>query len=341
MIWSRFTASIPLLSAGVQQTVICTGRRIGVGHQYAAKGATVGKRLDDWVDRIGLKLLHVEDLEGESEFKPDFTGASLENLERALLRHFGEPGDIADPQRRGLADGAAGYLGEVLLRLAGGSWDWQDGEPLIRADTAIGLAPVYPLRILARAVGGKSEHEFCTVYAAWEKTAARHRAANPNWIPAKTRTPGVDPVEVSPADVAYITTWANQRQAAFARWSQTYGPHVAWDFGPASLDALENLLQYITPTPQDLRDPKHSEFVQGAVWYLGEALRRTTPGHWTFRTFDPTAPSVYAGDPYLQHANPDGKPVIPILVLHDFLRDRLPGTLREQHARWTHHPQVR
>jgi hypothetical protein len=170
------------------------------------------------------------------------------------------------------------------------------------------------------------------VCAEWEKAVAWHRAANPQWVPKKRRTPGVDPFEADPADAAHIAAWDAGRRDAFAAWRETYGAGATWDFGPASLDVLENLLARITPTTQDLRDLAHRDFVEGAVWYFGEAIRRIRGGAWGYRTQDAAVPNAYAGDPYVQQAGEDDELVMPIVVLGDFVRNRVAGTLREEYA---------
>ncbi|MQY22649.1 hypothetical protein [Nocardia macrotermitis] len=294
--------------------------------------------LDDWVGHVGLAILQVEGLEGDG-FEVDFTGASLAPLERLLPSYFVATNDISDPEQQELADGVAGYLGEVLMRLAGGAWGWDDGEPFVHADDAVGLATVYPLRILARAVADMSGHEFSDVYTEWSKVIGQHRLSNPDWRPEKKRTPGVDPVEMSSADAAYIATWVAERRSTFEQWTRTYGPDGTWDFGPESLDTLESLLLQQTPLPKDLRDPAHREFVQGAAWYLGEVVRRIGGGDWVFRTMDPKSPSIYAGDPCVQQLDPDGRRVKPVVILRDFVRNRVPGTLREEYARWLPEPE--
>lgn len=289
--------------------------------------------LGDWVHRIGLNLLALDELEDEDGFEPDFTGASLEGLELALLAHVSEPDDTYDPGHRRLIDGAAGYLGEVLLRQTGGAWGWRGGEPLVRADKALALPPAFPLQLIARAIQERTEHEFADVYAVWQAAVARHQVDNPRWTPTKTRTPGVDPFEMSPADAAHIAAWVAERRGAFSQWARTYGADVAWDFRPASLDALENLLARITPTTGELRDPGHRDFVEGAVWYFGEVVRRIRGGTWGYRTQDPTAPNAYAGDPYVQQAGEDDDFVMPIVMISDFVRNRVAGTLREEYER--------
>jgi hypothetical protein len=280
--------------------------------------------LDDWVDGISLNLLVLEALEGEEGFRLDFTGPSLERLERALVARFGPPDELAD-----LVDGAAGYVGEVLLRVAGGGWGWRDDEPSADADEALDLTPVFARRLIVQAIAARTGHEFSDVYVTWEDAVARHRAANPGWAPTKKHTPGVDPFEMSPQDAAHIARWDAERRAAFSRWSETY--RGDWDFGPASLDALEGLLARVTPAADDLRDPANQDFVEGAVWYFGEVIRRIRGGTWAYRTPDPEFPNIYAGQPYVHQAGQDAELVVPMVVLRKFLRG---GTaLRDRYRR--------
>jgi hypothetical protein len=276
--------------------------------------------LDDWIDGISLNLLVLEALDGEQGFRLDFTGPSLERLERALM---------ARDANSELLDGAAGYVGETLLRLAGGGWGWRDGEPYAEADKVLELEPVFTRQLVVRAIDEPTEHEFSDVYAAWADAVTRHRAANPGWTPTKKHTPGVDPFEMSPEDAAYIAGWDAERRAAFPRWSETHGGD--WDFGPASLDTLENVLRQVTPAAEDLRDPANREFVEGAVWYFGEVIRRIRGGIWAFRTPDAEFPNIYAGQPYVHQAGMDTELVVPMVVLRKFLRNG--AALRDRYTR--------
>ncbi|WP_328394210.1 hypothetical protein [Nocardia sp. NBC_00416] len=292
------------------------------------------QRLTDWVDGISLNLLGLEELEEQGGFRLDFSAGSLGALEARLLEYFGEPEEIDDPARRDLADGAAGYLGEVLLRLAGGEWGWRGSEPVVHADNALGLGEAYPRRTVGRAIGERTERVFATVFSEWEQAVTRVRAADPMWAPSKKHTPGVDPFEMTESDARHIDTWVSGRRAGFGRWRATFGTGSDWDFGPASLDALEGLLARYTPTSRDLYAPEHRELVDGAVWYFGETVRRIRGGVWVYRSEDPAAPdNVYAGDPYVQQAGRDGDIVMPILAIDEFVATGRRGTLRARHSR--------
>jgi hypothetical protein len=67
-----------------------------------------------------------------------------------------------------------------------------------------------------------------------------------------------------------------------------------WDFGPDSLDTLEELVIQRGSTPEQLLDDEHNAaFVDGAVWYVGEVLRRGRPSPWEYdRDDDAADPTV-------------------------------------------------
>jgi hypothetical protein len=53
----------------------------------------------------------------------DFTVGSLRSLEGWLLARYRTPEALAQPSEERLLDGAARYLGEVMRRQVGGTWD--------------------------------------------------------------------------------------------------------------------------------------------------------------------------------------------------------------------------
>ncbi|WP_459545842.1 hypothetical protein [Nocardia sp. X0981] len=291
------------------------------------------ERLADWVDGISLNLLGLEELEEPNGFRLDFSPASLNALEKQLLDYFGEPAELGDPARRAIADGAAGYLGEMLLRAAGGEWGWSAEEPVVRAGRELGLRECFPRRVVARAVREQTERVFTDVFAEWEQAAERLRAVDPRWTPGKKPTPGVDPFEMAESDARYIESWVAERRNAFERWRTTFGAGAVWDFGPESLDSLEDVLAQRVPSSHDLYTPEQRDLVEGAVWYFGEAVRRIRGGVWVYRSEDPEIDNVYAGDPYVQQAGSDGDIVMPILPIDEFVATGRRGTLRARYVR--------
>lgn len=94
----------------------------------------------------------------------------------------------------------------------------------------------------------------------------------------------------------YLRCWLAERGAQFPVWASHYGGDAVWDFSPESLDALEELLVQKAPTPEQLLDEeRNAPFIDGAVWYLGEVLRRGRSVPWEYtrgETADPTVGHV-------------------------------------------------
>ncbi|MFC7548373.1 hypothetical protein [Plantactinospora sp. GCM10030261] len=151
-------------------------------------------------------------------------------------------------------------------------------------DKALGLAPLFPARLVEHALTERTARTLTDAYAAWADAAARHRAANPGWTPRKQHTSGVDPFEMDEADAVYIAGWTAERKAVFPAWVATYGPETEWRFGRESLDDVEALLARHVPTSTELYLPRDPAFLDGAVWYFGEVIRRIRGGRWEYRT---------------------------------------------------------
>ncbi|MBF6302856.1 hypothetical protein IU459_35835 [Nocardia amamiensis] len=286
------------------------------------------ERLTEWVDAISLNLMALE----FRDLEVDFTEGSLRALETELLDEFFRTDDVDDSGERAFLNGAAGYLGEALLRLTGGGWGWGDEEPFIRPDKALGLALLFPARLVERAVTERSGRIFTDAYAAWADAAARHRAANPGWTPKKQHTSGVDPFEMDDADAVHIAGWTAERKVVFPAWVATYGPETDWSFGPESLDDLEALLARHVPSAAELYLPPDPAFLDGAVWYFGEVVRRIRGGRWEYRTPVRGVPNPYAGRPYIVRSGADREPVVPLMVFSGFVTTKQHGALRAEYV---------
>ncbi|MGY0060990.1 hypothetical protein ACWY4P_31355 [Streptomyces sp. LZ34] len=130
-----------------------------------------------------------------------------------------------------------------------------------------------------------------------------------------------------------LLTWLAERQAAFPSWAQSNGPADRFDFTPASLDVLEILLKETFDTDAELAARRREPFVQGAVWYLGEAICRTRGTVWKYepdidtRTtpplFDPADRPGVLDTPCVSLST-DGpeKGLYPLNVLRRVLMDR-------------------
>jgi hypothetical protein len=302
-------------------------------HTVTAVGsAEEAEELDDWVQGISPRLGHLEAFHLPADLRLDFTRASLDRLGQLAVDRFASPDELVDTDQEGFVAGVVAYVGEALLRVGGGGWV-PHGDPLPAVGLAVelGLAPVSPVRLLVDAVASRDAEAFGRAYAEVADTAERHRAENPSWRPVKERTPGVDPFEPEPSD--WLAGWLVERRAAFPDWVRTFAGQGSWDFTPDTLDALEALTRRITPSTNDLYDAANHDFVQGAIWYLGEVLRAPKGGDWYFRPGDPDPCTGTVGQPFIKMPGPRGGRTVPILDL-EFMLEQPLGYLRQRFERF-------
>ncbi len=152
-----------------------------------------------WLEDLPLTVGHLEDfeLEDHDDLELDYSPASLDGLEQVVLDRFGVPDDAAFLDERGLTFGVAAYLGEALLRVAGGVWDWAasddpvgfpDGVPIVRADPELGLPPVSPVAVIQEAVTAEDGRRFIALHGEWQQAVEDAQRARPGWIPHKEPT---------------------------------------------------------------------------------------------------------------------------------------------------------
>lgn len=237
----------------------------------------------------------------------DFTPASLSRLEAM----------VAESPHLALA--AAGYLGEALMRVGGGHWEMTDAGPVVHFDPALELPPLAVLDLVTQAVDA---HDGIT------RTVADFKVRNPEWSPKKEHTPAVDWIDDSDhPQHPWLMSWLAARAEAFPQWTVDHpGP---WDFSPESLDALEKLVQSIGLSSE--------EFVEGAVWYLGEVACRHRGARWKYHVDElgyAVTGDAYANRPYVSQSHPDGHAAVPIATLKTAIRLGEPGILRDRFGRF-------
>jgi hypothetical protein len=284
-------------------------------------------RLEEWVQTVQPLIMHLEAFQLPRDVKLDFGPASLRRLEEVALERFAGADDLADEGEQGFVDGAVAYVGETLMRVAGGSWVWDsDSEsPKARPDAELGLAPVPVRQLLVAAADRRDGEQLGAVYATWSAAVEELMAAQPSWRPVKEPTPGLDPV--ARTDDAHLASWLAERSAGFEAWESAYAPDGTWDFSPESLDALEEVLRRVTPTGDALEDPANRDFVESAAWYLGEVLRRGVGGEWFYRNAD----SAMGAGEYLDLVGPRHEVLTPSVYLRVVLKK--PGFLRQRYVR--------
>jgi hypothetical protein len=200
------------------------------------------------------------------DIRVDFSPGSLADVESELLGHFYEPGDLEADHEQDLVSAAVRYVGEILLDIGGGEWEWdpeatpEAARPRVRLD--VDPTPLVPFDVLVE-VAAEGTAEVLSDALDDVRRAVRDRIARePGWRPRKTPTEGLDPV--IPADeTAAAEHWATERGERF-----TPGAVGVGDFSPESLDALERMVRL----GED--DRELSE------WYLGEVFRCAAGGRW-------------------------------------------------------------
>lgn len=77
----------------------------------------------------------------------------------------------------------------------------------------------------------------------------------------------------NPAEHPELLVWLAERRSAFVRWADGAGGRERFDFTTASLDMLDDLIRETFDSSEDIDSPRRrDDFVQGAVWYVGEMM---------------------------------------------------------------------
>jgi hypothetical protein len=234
-------------------------------------------------------MLGLTDVElADVDVRLDYTAASLPAVERLVLDRFEIVDDVSFGEERPFLDGVTAYLGETLMRVAGGAWAWRAegldveafprGVPEVRTDPALGLAPLVPVHLVSEAVRVRDGARFAALHDEWERAVRRLARTRPGWTPTKERTV-LDPV---PPTTDHLSTWLERQAAAFPDWVATHAPDGRWDFSADSLDALETVLRRVAADQEALDGPALRGFRDVAAWYHGEVMRRGLGGRWTF-----------------------------------------------------------
>src|SRR6266545_3306186 len=144
----------------------------------------------EWRETMQPRLARLEAFEVPG-FPLDYSRESLDLLEAEVLDRY--PFDDRPGSRAGFTEAAMGYLGEALLNVAGGHWEWDEGNdmPVAHFDPELHLAPISPLHLIVEAGQRRTGKEFVRVLASLEQAVADRRAVGPSWSPTKEPTPGL------------------------------------------------------------------------------------------------------------------------------------------------------
>ncbi|BDB39818.1 MULTISPECIES: hypothetical protein [Mycobacterium] len=210
----------------------------------------------------------------------DYSPASL-----AAVEQFACTDAVAtDPALR---SAVIAYLGESLLRTGDGRWIWDDhpgsityGYPLVKPYLGAAVSPAHVLEYARTWPDGRN---FARLHEAWSAAVEGYRDRNLLHLLTRESTPGID----GPDPVAPGEAWAGLQRARFPEWIERFGAGYAWDFSEQSMDSLAELILRHCPTGSAILDSgAPTEFLEGAVWYLGETLHRARPSRWVLTDFE-------------------------------------------------------
>ena len=319
--------------------------------------------LEWWLDWINVLIGAMWDANLRGVVELDYSRESLPALESFVRERYRGRYPLGDDPFNA---GVVAYLGETLMRLAGGAWEWTTEEfpdagsgdpdlrrslakhewhasggdepdvvglPIIRPDAATGLPALSPTHLLLDAVESTDGGVWATTYQRWQDCVNAYAADHPGWTPTKQHTLA-DGVFSSPAVSTVLDDWLAQQQKDFPQWAARYDGD--WDYSPESIDRLTALVSAVTPTVQALNDPANAEFAEAAAYYLGETLRRGIPCRWVYRDYrDPGDPEA-ANFKIQRNTNTDFTG--PFALLQFMLDQKDASHTRAFYDRWTKIP---
>lgn len=265
--------------------------------------------LTRWLDHLGPMLDGLADLVADDGTTLDHSAASLRDLERLLLDET-----QAAPPREGLVEALGGYLGETLLTAGGGAWSWDEGSGLpVAVLDAGGTVEPMPLALdaVTRRTGTVWTAELERVTAA----AARRRADDDGWEPRRADRPALPAGAEDEAPDPWLTAWLATRREQFSAWAADTGRAQELDLSPASLVPLAQVVRQRVASEEALDAQIETDFLQGAIWYLGEVARIHRGARWRY-TPDPdgTSENPSVGRPWVTQDDGGGS-AIPALEL--------------------------
>jgi hypothetical protein len=350
---------------GTEHPITVAARQELASHRAECDAAgdesSAQKSLDWWLDWINVLIDMARDTY-LAEMELDYSETSLEAVEDAVRHRYRDPTQPLSDDH--FVAGVVAYLGETLLRVAGGAWEWTAdateasfdcllrdpglllsaathrwhvmsndepdavGLPIVRPDPGTGLPEVSPVHLLLDALESADGGVWVSTYQRWRRAVGERAAAEPGWSPTKQHT--LADGFSSPPPSAVLDKWLIRQHRGFPEWAARYGGD--WDYTPESVDRLTALVGRITPTSADFQDPAHADFVDGASYYLGEMLRRGYPSRWVYREFRDEGDPITANFE-LQLADNSGF-TSPYLLLRGMLERGDPGATRAYYDQW-------
>ncbi|EHB48632.1 hypothetical protein MycrhDRAFT_5473 [Mycolicibacterium rhodesiae JS60] len=321
--------------------------------------------VDEWVNRSGMAIDMMAHFDFGDALNLNYSLDSLRELAIGMAEHFADPAEALYADQQPLVEGVVAYVGECLVRLARGYWDWDDvpdvaergqpaladpdlitrldthrwrfddleapGVPIVCAHAALDLAPISPLHLLLAQLTRLSAEPGPIVPTAerWQAKVHAHSVAHPEWIAVTvpTLTDGMPIMPPSPL----LDGWLARQRRDFPDWASTYGG--TYDYSPDTLNALGELIFRHTPSEAAFEDPANAHFAEGATWDVGEMMCRADPARWMYRAHQrgPDDPLLVC---FTIQTNDNGDFTTPFWRILNMLKYGDPGRLRSGYDAW-------
>ena len=269
----------------------------------SATGVPTRALFEEWVEAQDPRLARYRDFLAPTEIRTDFTRDSLSDLGAYLLVRYPEGTQPLAANDTDFLDGAVRYIGETLLRHVGGRWDYTDepnhlfrGRPFLFLDLPDPM-PIAPLYLITALVKRRDKDLLVFVF---DNQVHQKRVAGPEdpQLPAPGQGSGSDMRAHKPEP----SVWAASVPERLEAWRAAVAADFSADLTPGSLPAFTELVARRITSLASLEDPQNATFVDGAVTYLGEVMRRAAGGGmWMHGAGepDPAGMNPYSGLPYL------------------------------------------
>jgi hypothetical protein len=163
--------------------------------------------------------------------------------------------------------------------------------------------------------------------------AARRSADDDAWEPRRADPPALPTRAEDDQPDPWLTRWLTTRREQFDAWSADTGRAQELDFSPASLVPLTQVVRLRISSAEALKAQIEDDFVQGAMWYLGEVARIHRAARWRY-TPDPdgTSANPSVGRPWVAQDDDGGGSAIPALELRVAVKADTDDVLLERFA---------
>lgn len=131
----------------------------------------------------------------------------------------------------------------------------------------------------------------------------------------------------------FLDGWVAEMDSVLMHWRERYLTGLfPFDFSLDSLDVLETVLLSRYAQPSEFEADTGSPFIEGAVRYYGETLRRNLPCRWGYQDLGDEASDDLNRVPEIRSNTPLGymRSVVPLRTIEYLVTDGVTGVLKRR-----------